>query len=442
MSTPHTPKPGPRPGAVPGPRPGAHAARKVVAPNVSAMNQARAFGRVDDDGTVYLIRGGETKKIGSWQAGTPEEGLQHYIHRFEDLATEVALLESRLKSHPNDASHIKEKAGEIRNGLDDAAVIGDLDSLEKRLNSIIDGADSAGEKARELKQQLREKAIEQKQKLVAEAEEIAEKSTDWKVAGDRIREILDEWKTIKGIDRKTDDELWKLYSRARDSFNRRRGSHFAELDRGRAAARRIKEDLVEKANILKESTDWNDTAHAFKELMNEWKAAGRAPRDVDDKLWAAFKGAQDYFFNARNAVNDQRDREFAANAEAKDALIDEYTPLIDPAQGLESAREKLRELQEKWEAIGYVPRNRVREYEEKIANLEKRVTEAADAQWRRTDPAAQARAAQFISKVEEFTAQAAEAEVKGNTKKAEQLRAQAQQWQEWADAAINAVENR
>lgn len=65
MSTPHTPKPGPRPGAVPGPRPGAHAARKVVAPNVSAMNQARAFGRVDDDGTVYLIRGGETKKIGS-----------------------------------------------------------------------------------------------------------------------------------------------------------------------------------------------------------------------------------------------------------------------------------------------------------------------------------------------------------------------------------------
>lgn len=314
--------------------------------------------------------------------------------------------------------------------------------MEKRLNSIIDGADSAGEKARELKQQLQEKAIEQKQKLVAEAEEIAEKSTDWKVAGDRIREILDEWKTIKGIDRKTDDELWKLYSRARDSFNRRRGSHFAELDRGRAAARRIKEDLVEKANILKESTDWNDTAHAFKELMNEWKAAGRAPRDVDDKLWAAFKGAQDYFFNARNAVNDQRDREFAANAEAKDALIDEYTPLIDPAQGLESAREKLRELQEKWEAIGYVPRNRVREYEEKIANLEKRVTEAADAQWRRTDPAAQARAAQFISKVEEFTAQAAEAEVKGNTKKAEQLRAQAQQWQEWADAAINAVENR
>ncbi|AEX72352.1 hypothetical protein CDCE8392_1364 [Corynebacterium diphtheriae CDCE 8392] len=116
--------------------------------------------------------------------------------------------------------------------------------------------------------------------------------------------------------------------------------------------------------------------------------------------------------------------------------------MIDPAQGLESAREKLRELQEKWEAIGYVPRNRVREYEEKIANLEKRVTEAADAQWRRTDPAAQARAAQFISKVEEFTAQAAEAEVKGNTKKAEQLRAQAEQWQEWADAAINAVENR
>ena len=219
------------------------------------------------------------------------------------------------------------------------------------------------------------------------------------------------------------------------------GSHFAELDRSRAAARKLKEDIVARAEELKDSRAWNATTRAFRDLMTEWKQAGRAPRDLDEKLWAAFKSAQDFFFAARNADAEERDREFLDNAAAKDALIAEYDPQIDPAKDLEGARAKLRELQDKWEAIGYVPRSQVREFENKIAALEKRVSDAADTQWRRTDPAAQARAAQFTAKVEEFTAQAEAAEAKGNTKKAEQLRAQAAQWQEWADAAVHAVED-
>jgi hypothetical protein len=368
--------------------------------------------------------------------------LAHYGARYDDLATEVGLLEARLVSHPSDAQHIKEKATEIRETLPEAAVVGDIDALDKRLGAIIDNADDADLKAKEQKQARREQAIARKEALAAEAEEIAENSTDWKLAGDRIREILEEWKTIRGIDRKTDDALWKRYSRARDSFNRRRGSHFAELDRSRAKAKRVKEELVEKAEALKESTDWNDTARAFRDLMAEWKQAGRAPRDVDDKLWAAFKGAQDYFFNARNALNEERDREFDENAKAKDALIAEYDSQIDPDKDLEGARTKLRELQEKWEEIGYVPRNKVREYEDKIKRLEARVDEAANSEWRRTDPEAQARAAQFQAKVDEFTEQAKAAEAKGDSKKAADLRAQAAQWQEWANAASSAVENR
>lgn len=321
-------------------------------------------------------------------------------------------------------------------------MIGDLDGLDKRLHAIIDASASAGEQARAARAERRAQAIARKEALAEEAETIGESATDWKVAGDRLRDILEEWKTIRGIDRKTDDALWKRYSRARDAFNRRRGSHFAELDRGRAAARRVKEDLVARAEQLKNSTDWNETARAFRDLMAEWKAAGRAPRDIDDKLWAAFKAAQDHFFATRNAASEERDREFLDNAAAKSALIEEYDAKINPGKDLESARHYLRELQEKWEEIGYVPRGRVREFEDKIARLERRVTEAAEAQWRRTDPEAQARAAQFTAKVEEFTAAADAAEARGNTKKAEQLRAQAAQWQEWANAALEAVNDR
>ena len=441
-----TPTPGtkaPSPAAMakkPGPRP--RAAAKTVTPAplpAREPSDPSKFGRVDEDGNVFLIRGGQERQIGSWQAGTPEEGLAHYGQRYDDLVTEVELIETRLRAHPEDADSLRKSAEALKASLDDAAVIGDIDAVEARLDKAIDASDTAREKAKEQKAQRREQAIARKEALAAEAEDLAENSTEWKAAGDRIREILEEWRGIRGIDRATDDELWKRYSRARDSFNRRRGSHFAELDRNRAQARKVKEELVERAEALKDSTDWGHTARAYRDLMTEWKAAGRAPREVDDKLWERFRAAQDHFFEARNAINAERDREFEANAEAKNALIAEYDSLIDPAKGLGAAKAKLRELQDKWDEIGFVPRGRVREFEDKIGSIEKRVSEAEDSRWRKTDPAQQDKVNQFQVKADDFIKQAEAAEAKGDATKAASLREQAKQWQEFADVAAKAV---
>lgn len=441
-----TPTPGtkaPSPAAMakkPGPRP--RAAAKTVTPAplpAREPSDPSKFGRVDEDGNVFLTRGGQERQIGSWQAGTPEEGLAHYGQRYDDLVTEVELIETRLRAHPEDADSLRKSAEALKASLTDAAVIGDIDAVEARLDKAIDASDTAREKAKEQKAQRREQAIARKEALAAEAEDLAENSTEWKAAGDRIREILEEWRGIRGIDRATDDELWKRYSRARDSFNRRRGSHFAELDRNRAQARKIKEELVERAEALKDSTDWGHTARAYRDLMTEWKAAGRAPREVDDKLWERFRAAQDHFFEARNAINAERDREFEANAEAKNALIAEYDSLIDPAKGLGAAKAKLRELQDKWDEIGFVPRGRVREFEDKIGSIEKRVSEAEDSRWRKTDPAQQDKVNQFQVKADDFTKQAEAAEAKGDAAKAASLREQAKQWQEFADVAAKAV---
>lgn len=439
------PKPGPRPGARPAqpgvastPSPVPAAAAAPVTPVDTA--EANKFGRVDEDGTVYVTRGGTERAIGSWQAGSPEEGLEHFAQRFGDLTTEVGLLENRLAARPEDANSVRAQAQQLIESLDEQAAVGDFDALETRLKELLAQADKAGEKAKEAKEARRAESIQRKEALAAEAEDLAENSTEWKAAGDRIRAILDEWKTIRGIDRKTDDALWKRYSKARDSFNRRRGAHFAELDRGRAAAKAAKEDIIERAEKIKDSTDWNDTARAFRDLMTEWKAAGRAPRDVDDKLWERFRAAQDHFFAARNAVNDERDREFEANAKAKDDLIAEYGPLIDPEKGLGAAKSKLRELQEKWEEIGYVPRGKVREYEDKIGEIEQRVSDAEEKRWRKSNPVQQDKANQFQVKADDFRAKAEAAEAKGDAAKAAELRAQADQWQEFADVAAKALD--
>ena len=212
-------------------------------------------------------------------------------------------MESRLTSGTGDARKIKAAAASLAEGLPTASVLGDVDALAARLTTIIEHADTAAAADKAKREEHRAAQTARKEALAAEAEEVALNSTQWKSAGDRLREILEEWRTISGLDRKTDDALWKRYSAAREAFNRRRGSHFADLDRERAGARQAKEALCERAEELADSTDWGPTAAAFRDLLAEWKAAGRASKDVDDALWQRFKAAQDTFFSARNALS-------------------------------------------------------------------------------------------------------------------------------------------
>ncbi|WP_431939727.1 DUF349 domain-containing protein [Nocardia grenadensis] len=434
------PKPGeahPTPAALKTSGPAAEHPHPVVVPS---STDPGAWGRVDEDGTAWVKTADGERIIGSWQAGDAAEGLAHFGRRFDDLATEVALLEARLAAG-TDARKTKAAALALAETLPTAAVIGDIEGLAARLRAIAEHSDEAAAQAREEKERTRHEHTERKEALAAEAEQIAAESTQWKAAGDRLREILDEWKTIRGVDRKVDDALWRRYSKAREAFNRRRGAHFAELDRERAAAKARKEELCVQAEELSESTDWSGTAAVFRELLVEWKNAGRAPREADEALWRRFKGAQDVFFAARNAAASERDAEFADNAVAKEELLSSYEPAIDPDTDLEGARAALRDLQERWDAIGKVPRERMHDLEGRLRALEKRVRQAADAQWRRTDPEALARAAQFRERVAQFEEQAAKATAAGRTRDAEKALAQAQQWREWADAAEGAVSN-
>lgn len=423
------PKPAPRPGPrAPRPGPVAHAPSK----------DPRRFGRVDPDGTVWLISSAGERIIGSWQAGDPDAAFGHFGRRFDDLSTEVELLEHRLASGAGDARKIKLAAAALAAGLPTAAVLGDVDALSARLDAICSHADENAHAERARREELRAAQIARKEALAAEAEELAANSDQWKAAGDRFREMVDEWRTIAGVDRKTDEALWKRYSAAREAFNRRRGSHFAEMDRERASAKQAKERLCARAEELSTSTDWSATAAAFRDLLTDWKAAGRAAKDVDDALWRRFKSAQDTFFKARNAVNAERDSELRTNAAAKEKLLAQAEK-IDTAD-LDAARAALRSIADKWDAIGKVPRERAADLERRLRAVEKRVRDAADSGW--SDPQAKARAEQFRARAEQFERQAEKALAAGRTADAEEAQRNARQWREWAGAAADALGRR
>ena len=423
------PRPGPRPGPGPTPR---SAALPVTAHPPSNPHR---FGRVDDDGTVWLITSAGERVIGSWQAGDREAAFAHFGRRFDDLSTEITLMEERLAAGTGDARKIKVNASTLAETLPTAHVLGDVDALAGRLASLLELADASVAADRSRREEHRASQSARKEALAAEAEDLAANSTQWKTAGDRMRAILDEWKTITGLDRKVDDALWKRYSAARETFNRRRGSHFAELDRERSGVRQAKERLCEQAEELSDSTDWTATSAEFRKLLTEWKAAGRATRDVDDALWRRFKAAQDSFFTARNAATAEKDTELRANATAKEALLAEAEKL--DTSNLDAARAALRSIADKWDGIGRVPRERSAELERRLRAVEKKVRDAGDADW--SDPQAQARAEQFRTRAEQYEQQAQKAAAAGRTKEAEEARANAEQWRQWAEAAAEAL---
>lgn len=438
------PRPTPRPGPKPGPRPGPRPRPDDVAPTPTLVphGDPHQFGRIDAEGVVWLKTADGERQIGSWQAGTVEDGLAHFARKFDDLATEVEILEERLAARSGDPRKAQAAAKHLLDDLPNASVLGDVSALEQRLTVIVGSADDVADSIKAEREETRRAAIARKEELAAEAEQIGTESTQWKSAGDRLRTILDEWKTIKGVDRKTDDVLWKRYAKARDAFNRRRGAHFAELDRERAGAKARKEELITRAEELSDSTDWGPTSAKFRELLTEWKAAGRAPRDADDALWHRFKAAQDVFFAARNSASSERDNEFAANATAKTALLDEAEKTIDPVADLDGARRDFRVFRDKWDELGKVPREQMGSLESRARALEKRIRDAEDAQWRNSDPEAQARAAQFADRAAQLEEQARKADERGKAKDAAALREQASQWKEWADAAASAISGR
>jgi hypothetical protein len=414
------------------------AADAIVAPTVTPVDP-HLWGRIDADGAVYLKTASGERKIADWQAGDAEAGLAHFGRRFDDFSTEIALLEARLASGSGDAKATKTQATQLKESIGTLSALGDLDAAAQRLDAVIADADAAISAASAARAEARARAIAAKEALCTEAETLAT-STQWKQTGDRLKDIVTEWRAIRGIDRKTDDALWKRFSRARDSFTRARGSHFAELDKQRLVAQDVKEKLIKQAEALSSSREWRETAAAYRDLMNEWKAAGRAPRDVEDKLWDRFRAAQEGFFARRNEVLSERDAEFEANAAAKEKLLIEAEQ-IDVAAGLEDAKRKLRSVQERWEAAGKVPRERMRELDGRLRRIEDAVREASDAEWKRTDPEAAARVDQFRVKVEQFREQAEKARAAGNARKAAEAEQQAATWEGWLKAAQGAVEN-
>ncbi len=388
------------------------------------MNTANdPWGRVDTDGTVYVRTADGERVIGSWQAGSPDEALAFFRRKYEALDTEVTLLEQRVNTTDLAPGQAKSAIDRLRGSVTDAHAIGDLDRLLARLDALTGKVAERQVEVRAARDQARTDAKDVKERIVAEAEHIAAEATHWKNSGDRLRQLLEEWKAAPRADRAVEAALWKRLSAARNAFNKRRKVYFAELSEEREVAKDRKEKLCVEAEALAPSTDWSATAAAFRDLMRQWKAAGRAARSDEDELWGRFKTAQDTFFRARSDVYSAKDAALREHAVVKTELLEEAGKLL-PVTDVRAARSALRGIQERWESAGPVPKEAHERLESGLRRIEDAVRKAEDNQWRRSNPEALARARGTVEQIRSAIAglekQLADAQERGDSKAVQQ----------------------
>jgi Domain of Unknown Function (DUF349) len=392
-----------------------------------------AFGRVESDGTVYVRTSAGERVVGQVPDVPAAEALGFFTRRYEALELEVSLLERRIATGALSPDDAVASISKVRTAVAEARAVGDLDGLQARLEALFPliASQRAARKAERARQQEETRAA--KEGFVLEAERLAA-GNDWRGGVNRFRVLLEEWKSLPRLDRATDDALWHRFSSARTTYTRRRKAQFAQQNEQREAARVIKEKLVAEAEGLASSTDWGPTTGAFRDLMARWKAAGPAPRDVDELLWKRFREAQDRFFLAKQATMSEQNTEFRVNAQAKEKLLAEAEAML-PITDSRAARTSYRDILQRWSAIGKVPREAMRPLESRLRAVDNAIKAAEDERWQRSNPEAKARAADTAAKLEAqiaaLEARAAQAEARGDDQAAREATASAATYREW-----------
>jgi hypothetical protein len=412
------PAPSPTLAARPGPRPGA----RVAAPT-------EPWGRVDEEGTVSVREADGWRVVGQYPDGTPDEALAYFQRKFADLASEVTLLEVRHRRGGASASDLRSTALTVRAKLDGAAAVGDLAALVARIDALTAELAEASETEAAAAKEAVADAVRERTVIVEQAEALAARdpqTVQWKQSTAEMSALFDRWQAHQQngprLPKSTAQQLWRRFRDARASFDRHRREFFSSLDETHKAARDVKTRLVERAEAL--APRGEDGIGAYRDLLDEWKASGRAGRKVDDALWARFKAAGDALYGARverEAADIEASRE---KIEQKRALLEKAAPIVDE-KNLATARQRLTAIQREWDEIGRVfPRDVERGLDDDLRKIEQSVRTREDADWKRNDPEQKARAndmtRQITDAIAKLESELADAEAKGDKRAAAQ----------------------
>ena len=176
----------------------------------------------------------------------------------------------------------------------------------------------------------------------------------WDSKTQEVIALQNKWKTIGFAPQKMNVKIFERFRKACDEFFKRKGDFFKTLKEGMGENLEKKKTLCEKAEALKDSTDWKETADILTKLQKEWKTIGPVPKKYSDAIWKRFIAACDHFFDQKGkATSSQRSVE-QENLDKKKVIIEKLTALNEATES-EEADKDVRELMKEWNAVGHVP---------------------------------------------------------------------------------------
>jgi len=184
--------------------------------------------------------------------------------------------------------------------------------LNARFKELFDERMGAKDKFYDEMTLKRKSAKEEKEELIKSAEAIMN-STRWKETSQEMKLLMDKWRESGNAGREENDQLWERFNAARQTFFKNQEEYFDTLRERQAESLKVKESLIEKAEAICDSEDFKETANEMRELMNEWKKAGSAGREVEDSLWERFQSAREKFYSRQKEYYEKRKGKFMDN---------------------------------------------------------------------------------------------------------------------------------
>ena len=219
--------------------------------------------------------------------------------------------------------------------------------------------------------------LDLKMELVEKAEKLAA-SEDWKATTEVFKQLMEDWKKIGRTTHDKNEELWNRLITAKNVFYDRKKGHFESIQTEQEANYVLKLTLVEKAESMKENTDWGKTAQAYTDLMDEWKNIGRVPLEKAEELWGRLIAAKEQFFQAKKRHTETMRVTLDDNYAQKMALLKRAEALENSSQWREATQE-LNDLMDEWKKIGPVPREHSNRIWEQFLGARKKFFERKDA---------------------------------------------------------------
>lgn len=367
-----------------------------------AINDQAPWGRVDDDGTVFVREAEGERAVGQYPDATPEEALAYYERKYAELAGQVGLVEQRVRGGAP-AADVAKTIANLTQSVATANAVGDLASLTARLAKLGGTVGELTEKQSAEAKAAVADAIAEREALVVEAETLAAQDpakAQWKLVTSQLDALFSRWQAAQKdgprLPKNESNELWKRFRAARTTIEGHRKSFFAELDSVHKDARNRKQELVEKAEGL--ASKGTAAIPDYRRMLDDWKLAGRAGKRVDDALWARFKAAGDVLYAAKAEVDAVENAEYAGNLTEKLAVLDEADAIL-AITDREQAKSALLGIQRRWDAIGKVPRDAVKSTEDRLRKVENHVRKLDEDHWNKSDPEKVARVEGFSSQI-------------------------------------------